>query len=122
MQAVEAYQSAVKSDPEHHAAALALAKLHLDSGEEEAGRAVCAGLLAAQPDNVPAQLLMVQLMSMQVCHSCLCCCHDRVCVAGGLGGGGYQLLVSPISNLCCWLLIESSRRLSASVKLHQAVR
>ena len=40
--------------------------MHMDRGEEEAGRAVCAQLLTAQPDNVQAQLLMVQLLSTQV--------------------------------------------------------
>lgn len=66
MQAVEAYEGAVRVEGAHHAAALALAKLHLDKGEEEAGRAVCAQLLTAQPENVEAQLLMVQLLSTQV--------------------------------------------------------
>lgn len=65
-QAAEAYQGAVKADAGQHAAALALAKLHLDRGEEEAGRGVCTRLLAAHPDNVQAQLLMVQLLSTQV--------------------------------------------------------
>lgn len=65
-QAAEAYEGAVKADAGHHAAALALAKLHLDRGEEEAGRGVCTRLLAAQPDNVQAQLLMVQLLTTQV--------------------------------------------------------
>lgn len=66
LQAVEAYEAAVKGDAGHQAAALALAKLHLDRGDEEAGRGVCTQLLAAQPDNVQAQLLMVQLLSTQV--------------------------------------------------------
>ncbi len=66
MQAVEAYEGAVRVDGAHHAAALALAQLHLDKGEEEAGRAVCAQLLTAHPENVEAQLLMVQLLSTQV--------------------------------------------------------
>lgn len=81
LQAVAAYQAAVKADAGHHSAALALAKLHLDRGEEEAGRSVCTQLLAAQPDSVQAQLLMVQLLSTQVSSqhlSCLllasCCC------------------------------------------------
>lgn len=60
----------MKADAGHTAAALALAKLHLDRGEEEAGRAVCTQLLSAQPDNAQAQLLMVQLLSTQVS-----CCH-----------------------------------------------
>ncbi|DBB04932.1 TPA: hypothetical protein ACH3X3_010212 [Trebouxia sp. C0006] len=64
-QAVEAYEGAVRVDGAHHAAALALAQLHLDKGEEEAGRAVCAQLLTAHPENVEAQLLMVQLLSTQ---------------------------------------------------------
>ena len=66
LQAVEAYEGAVRVDGAHHAAALALAKLHLDKGEEEAGRAVCGQLLTAQPDNVEAQLLMVHLLATQV--------------------------------------------------------
>lgn len=88
---MEAYQAAVKGDAGHHAAALALAKLHLDRGEEEAGRGVCTQLLAVQPENVQAQLLMVQLLSTQVRSkqlSCLvlqivtvsCCCI--FCTAG----------------------------------------
>ena len=63
---MEAYEAAVKADAGHHAAALALAKLHLDRGEEEVGRDVCTQLLVAQPDDVQAQLLMVQLLSTQV--------------------------------------------------------
>ncbi len=66
LQAIEAYQGAVRVDGAHQTAALALAKLHLDKGEEEAGRAVCAQLLTVQPDNTEAQLLMVQLLSTQV--------------------------------------------------------
>ena len=63
---MEAYQGAVRVDGAHHTAALALAKLHLDKGEEEAGRGVCAQLLTSSPDNVEAQLLMVQLLTTQV--------------------------------------------------------
>ena len=66
LQAVEAYKGAVRADGAHHEAALALAKLHLDKGVPGAGRAVCAQLLAAQPNNVEAQLLMVQVLSTQV--------------------------------------------------------
>ena len=69
IQAVEAYQGAVKADAGHHAAALALAKLHLDRGEAEAGRAVCTQLLAEQPDSVQAHLLMVHLLSTEVSQS-----------------------------------------------------
>ena len=76
VQAVEAYEAAVKADAGHHAAALALAKLHLDRGEEEAGRVVCTHLLAAQPDNVQARLLMVQLLSTQVSPQQSCLIHS----------------------------------------------
>lgn len=56
----------MKADGGHQAASLALAKLRLDRGEEEAGRAVCTQLLAVQPGNVQAHLLMVQLLTTQV--------------------------------------------------------
>ena len=56
----------MKADGGHQAAALALAKLHLDRGEEEAGRGVCAQLLAEQPGSIQAHLLLVQLLTAQV--------------------------------------------------------
>ena len=91
LQAVKAYKGAVQADEGHPAAALALVKLHLDKGEVEAGRSVCAQLLTTQPNNVDAQLLMVQLLCTQV-SSCsrfdvysfmilkaLCCKYLCVC-------------------------------------------
>lgn len=66
MQAVKAYEGAVRVDEGRPGAALALAKLLLEQGQAEQGRAVCAALLQSQPSNLDAQLLMVQLLLAQV--------------------------------------------------------
>lgn len=71
VQAVKAYRGAVQADEGHSAAALALVKLHLEGGEQEAGCAACAQLLASQPHNLEARLLMVHLLCAKVCSDCL---------------------------------------------------
>ena len=68
---MEAYEGAVQVDESHLASALALARLHLEQGAPEKGRAVCARLLQAHPNNLDAKLLVVQLLLAQVqldCH------------------------------------------------------
>ena len=78
-QAVEAYEGAVQVDEGHLSSALALARLHLEQGAPEKGRAVCARLLQAHPNNLDAKLLVVQLLLAQVnfaagnIHSCVPC-------------------------------------------------
>lgn len=66
MQALEAYEGAVGVDEGHLKSALALARLHLEQGAPEKGRAVCNRLLQAHPTSLDAQLLVVQLLLAQV--------------------------------------------------------
>ena len=76
---MEAYEGAVHVDEGHLASALALARLHLEQGAPEKGRAVCARLLQAHPNDLDAKLLVVQLLLAQVnfaagnIHSCVPC-------------------------------------------------
>ena len=111
MQAVKAYKGAVQAHEGHPAAALALVKLHLDKGDIEAARSVCAQFLASQPDNVDAQLLMVQLHCSQVrsrftsfkVFACLLQLVNKLCMISGLNGLNlHRLLVT----LCVGLMAK----------------
>lgn len=64
-QAVEAYEGAVRVDENHLGSALALARLHLEQGQFEKGRAVCEQLVKIHPASLDAQLLQAQLLLAQ---------------------------------------------------------